>query len=538
VTQAVPSFDVVVPTVGRPSLVTLLDALTEAAGPRPRRVLVVDDRSDRSQPLAVGHGAIAEALAGKAKGPAASRNVGWHASVADWVAFVDDDVVPDADWLERLAADLTGAGPEVAGVQGNLRVPLPGNRPPTDWERNVAGLEEARWATADMAYRRDVLAEVGGFDERFPRAFREDADLALRVVDAGYRLEQGRRTAAHPVRAADPWISVRLQAGNADDALMRGRHGEDWYTRAGAPRGRMVRHMATTAAGMGALVALAAGKRALVAWAGAAWLAGTAELAWARISPGPRTRREVATMAVTSAVIPAAATFHRLRGELRWRGVDRSRWSGGSRSGGSRSGGTGGTPAAVLFDRDGTLVVDVAYNGDPERVQIMPGAWEAVERLRSAGVPTAVVSNQSGVGRGAISMDDVRAVNRRVEDLLGPLGPWIVCPHDPADACDCRKPAPGMVLQAAQALGVPPGRCALIGDIGADMEAARAAGARGILVPTPVTKADEVGSAPEVAADLGAAVDLLLGGLPVPPSVLSAGSGPVEPGPAEGSEAR
>ena len=79
----------------------------------------------------------------------------------------------------------------MAGSQGRLRVPLPAARPPTDWERNVAALEGARWATADLAYRRAVLAEVGGFDERFRRAYREDADLALRVVRAGYRIEQG-----------------------------------------------------------------------------------------------------------------------------------------------------------------------------------------------------------------------------------------------------------------------------------------------------------------------------------------------------------
>ncbi len=502
------SFDVVVPTVGRPSLATLLDVLASAGGPRPGRVLVIDDRPDRSEPLVPAHAAV-EVVAGRAKGPAAARNVGWRASKADWVAFVDDDVVPDPDWFHRLWSDLAGAGPDVAGNQGVLRIPLPEDRPPTDWERNVAGLENARWATADMAYRRAVLSEVGGFDERFPRAFREDADLALRVMDAGYRLERGTRTASHPVRPGGPWVSVRLQAGNADDALMRAEHGADWHQRAEAPRGRIARHVAASAAGLTALGALVTRNRSLTAWAGAAWLAGTTELAWARISPGPRTRREVATMAATSAAIPPTATFHRLAGEVRWRGRGRSRAHSSPRSSGHSP--SHPKPAAVLFDRDGTLVTDVAYNGDPERVELMPGAREAVDRLRSEGVPTAVVSNQSGVGRGTITLDQVEAVNRRVEDLLGPLGPWIVCPHAPADGCGCRKPAPGMVLQAAEALGVPAGRCALIGDIGSDMDAARAAGARGILVPTPVTRADEVGAAPEVANDLVAAVELLLG---------------------------
>jgi histidinol-phosphate phosphatase family protein len=105
----------------------------------------------------------------------------------------------------------------------------------------------------------------------------------------------------------------------------------------------------------------------------------------------------------------------------------------------------------------------------------------------------------------------VHAVNARVEELLGPLGPWAVCPHGPDDGCDCRKPAPGLILRAARELGVEPARCVVIGDIGADVEAARAAGARGILVPTPVTRAEEVAAAEEVAPDLATAVERALG---------------------------
>jgi histidinol-phosphate phosphatase family protein len=169
-------------------------------------------------------------------------------------------------------------------------------------------------------------------------------------------------------------------------------------------------------------------------------------------------------------------------------------------------------PRAVLFDRDGTLVVDVPYNGDPERVVAMPGAREAVGRLRAAGVLTAVVSNQSGVARGYIGSGQVEAVNRRVEELVGPVGPWFVCLHGPGDGCGCRKPAPGLVKAAAAELGVDPADCVVIGDIGSDVEAARAAGARAVLVPTAVTRPEEVAAAPVVAPDLAAAVELLLGG--------------------------
>ena len=168
-------------------------------------------------------------------------------------------------------------------------------------------------------------------------------------------------------------------------------------------------------------------------------------------------------------------------------------------------------PVAVLFDRDGTLVEDVPYNGDPDRVVPMPGARRAVDRLRRSGVALAQISNQSGVARGLLTLTDVAAVNKRVDELLGPLGPWLVCPHGPGDGCGCRKPAPGLVLAAAAALGVDPTACVVVGDIGADMEAARAAGARAILVPTPVTLASEVEAAPEVAATIADAVDMLVG---------------------------
>jgi histidinol-phosphate phosphatase family protein len=210
-------------------------------------------------------------------------------------------------------------------------------------------------------------------------------------------------------------------------------------------------------------------------------------------------------MVATSLVIPPVATWHWLAGWARLPGL----LADGERA--PRPVRRRELPGAVLFDRDGTLVVDVPYNGDPGRVEVMPGAREAVARLRAAGVPTAVVSNQSGVARGLIRAEQVEAVNRRVEELVGPLGPWLVCLHGPGDGCGCRKPAPGLVVEAAAALGVEPRDCVVIGDVGADVGAARAAGARSVLVPTKATRPEEVAAAPQVAPDLLAAVELVLG---------------------------
>lgn len=146
----------------------------------------------------------------------------------------------------------------------------------------------------------------------------------------------------------------------------------------------------------------------------------------------------------------------------------------------------------MLFDRDGTLIEDVPYNGDPQLVVPVAQARESLDRLRAAGFAVAVISNQSGVGRGIITIAQVESVNRRVEELLGPFAGWFYCPHAPQDACDCRKPKPKLILEAAKALGVPPICCIVIGDTSSDIEAAMNAGAIGILIDGSRTLRDAV----------------------------------------------
>jgi D-glycero-D-manno-heptose 1,7-bisphosphate phosphatase len=131
----------------------------------------------------------------------------------------------------------------------------------------------------------------------------------------------------------------------------------------------------------------------------------------------------------------------------------------------------------VLFDRDETIIVDEPFNGDPDKVVPAPDARALLDRLRAAGLPIAVVSNQSGVGRGYITMEQVDAVNRRVDELIGPFAGFFVCPHAPQDDCDCRKPKPKLILDAARALGVDPACCVVVGDRESDVAAARNAGA-------------------------------------------------------------
>lgn len=485
-------YSVVIPTTGRDSLRVLLEALGNATGPPPREIFVVDDRPGSADlPLPATRTPI-EVVRTGGRGPAAARNAGWRKARGEWIAFLDDDVVVGEDWPARLAEDLAAAAPETAASQGRITVPLPADRRPTDDERGTAALRTARWITADMAYRRSVLAAVAGFDERFPRAYREDADLALRVHLAGYDIVTGNRITTHPARRAGPLASVRAQRGNADNALMRRKFGPGWRARVGEGPGRLPRHAVTTAAGVSAVLFGLAGRRKSATAAAAAWTALTAEFAVSRILPGPRTPDEIGRMVVTSVLIPPAACRHRLRGELEHRRA-------------------AGLPLALLFDRDDTLIEDVPYLADPEKVRPMPGAVRLLRRLRAAGVRTGVVSNQSGVAKGLISPDELAAVNARVNELLGPFDTWQVCVHGAGDGCACRKPSPGLIRAAAADLRVPASRCAVIGDIGADVLAAEAAGARGILVPTARTRREEIQGAAEVADGLREAVRLAMG---------------------------
>jgi hypothetical protein len=331
---------IVVPTLGRRSLTGLLDALARQVGDRPElEILLVDDRRNGGAELPV-PGPLAtytKVLRGRGAGPAAARNLGWRSARQPWVAFLDDDVIPAPDWFDRLVADL--AVPDrIGGVQGRVRVPLPRNRRPTDWERGTAGLAAGRWITADMAYRRAALKKVGGFDERFSRAYREDAELAHRVRRAGWELIRGTRRVTHPVRAESRWVSLRVQRGNADDALLRRLYGPRWRTELGVPAGRRHRHTAVVAAGAlattaslaslalpGRLPAARTGggaRQALTATAtvsAAGWLAGTVGFAWQRIVPGPRDTAEIGTMLVTSVLIPPLAVTHWLLGWWRAR---------------------------------------------------------------------------------------------------------------------------------------------------------------------------------------------------------------------------
>ena len=141
---------------------------------------------------------------------------------------------------------------------------------------------------------------------------------------------------------------------------------------------------------------------------------------------------------------------------------------------------------AVFFDRDGTLMEEVHYCGDPAKVRVFPGVPEALRMLKEAGFRAFVITNQSGIARGLITEAQYCAVH---EELLRQIGAGLIdatyfCADPPAVPSTRRKPEPGMVLEAAAAYDIDLARSYLIGDKSADIECGQRAGTRTILVMT------------------------------------------------------
>ena len=156
----------------------------------------------------------------------------------------------------------------------------------------------------------------------------------------------------------------------------------------------------------------------------------------------------------------------------------------------------------ALLDRDGTVVIDKVYLSDPAGLEFAPGVIEGLRLMRDAGLRFIMVTNQSGVARGFFDEKTLDAIHARLRAMLAQEGIDLeaiyYCPHGPADDCRCRKPRPGLLLDAMGDFGFSPDDAVLIGDSDADMGAAAAAGVNGIRVATPDTGQD---AAADVAPD-------------------------------------
>lgn len=279
---------VVVPTCGRPDLLArCLDALEAQSLHREAyEIVVADDSRTRD-------------------GPAAARNRGWRRTRAPIVAFTDDDTVPDRYWLENALAYFDD--PTVDAVAG--RVVMPVAPAPTDYERDAQGLERAEFVTANCLIRRSLLERLGGFDERFRLAWREDSDMHFRLLAAGRRIARAAdAVVVHPVRPA-PWgVSLRQQKKVMFDALLYRNHRRLYRQR--IRRSPRWDYYVIT----GSLFLGMAFPKVLFIWG-----ALTARFFFSRLKGTSRSPWHLLDMLVTSIAIPPLAVFWRIVGALRFR---------------------------------------------------------------------------------------------------------------------------------------------------------------------------------------------------------------------------
>jgi D-glycero-D-manno-heptose 1,7-bisphosphate phosphatase len=167
---------------------------------------------------------------------------------------------------------------------------------------------------------------------------------------------------------------------------------------------------------------------------------------------------------------------------------------------------------AVFLDRDGTLMRDVDYCGDPNDVHALEGASEALRRLSDASYKLVVITNQSGIGRGYFDKQQYQAVERELSRQLGEglIAATYYCPHLPADKCNCRKPSADMVVRAARDQELELGRSFLNGDKRIDNDFGRNNGVRTIQVRTGYGRQTDPSSADFVAENLQEAANLIL----------------------------
>lgn len=319
-----PRLSVVIPTCGRPQLLQrCVDALLEQTlDPTLWELIVVDD--DHSDATREQIGRIAMLTRGtpsvlylrprRARGPAAARNCGWRAARAALVAFTDDDTIPDPDWLRQ---GLIATGPGVAAVRGRVRVPAPPVM--TDHGRMTQGLETAEFVTANCFVRRSALHRVGGFDERFRRAWREDSDLHFKLVHAyGEPPFAPDALVLHPVRDA-PWgISLKQQANTMFDALLFKKHPQLYRAKVGRLRAPPS-YYGIVFGTLGAMAALLLRSPRVAALLALFVLVLVGQFAARRLRGTSHAPSHVAEMVITSFAIPFLSLYWRLAGALRFR---------------------------------------------------------------------------------------------------------------------------------------------------------------------------------------------------------------------------
>lgn len=315
---------IVVPTYNRPALLDrCLAALTsQLVDTTHYEIIVVDDGPHQATQLVVKKWRQRMEITGPRiaylpsdgpHGPAAARNRGWQHASGELIAFTDDDTIPYRDWLARGLAAFDGS---VQAAWGRIVMPI--DHKPTDYERDAKNLENAEFVTANCFCLKSLLVELGGFDERFRLAWREDADLYFRLLQSNARIAHvPDAVVEHPIRPA-PWgVSLSQQKKVQFDALLFKKHRE-LYRKKIRPHARWDYYAVTIClAALPVAAMLGYGWISLVA--GLWWAIFTTRFCMQRLRGTVLSLSHVAEMGVTSMLIPPLAVYWRLVGIIRFR---------------------------------------------------------------------------------------------------------------------------------------------------------------------------------------------------------------------------
>ncbi|HYD63715.1 MAG TPA: glycosyltransferase family A protein [Noviherbaspirillum sp.] len=315
---------VVVPTRGRPQLLNrcLASLVLQRFDPARFEIIVVDDGPSDDTREVVASWAAHTAEQGPRityipsmgpHGPAAARNHGWRAARGAIIAFTDDDTIARADWLKN---GVRAFEEGVDAVSGRIVMPL--SHTPTDYELDAKQLETAEFVTANCFCRKQVLDDLGGFDERFRFAWREDSDLQFRLLDYQANIVyEPKAVMMHPIRPAGWGVSLQQVKKVQFDALLYKKHPSLYRSKIRAkPRWDFY---VTVLALLACVTAAIVGAAEAAVLAGLLWLYMTGRFCLQRLKRTSKAPSHVAEMIVTSALIPPLAVFWRAVGAIRFR---------------------------------------------------------------------------------------------------------------------------------------------------------------------------------------------------------------------------
>lgn len=318
-----PQISIVIPTYQRlPLLTKCLEALSQQTLPGGSfEIIVVDDGNQPTTAGAIAHfgqrTGIDTRYLGQPqrRGPAAARNRGWQAAKAPIVAFTDDDCLPEPNWLKAALARFD-QGATV--VTGQLWMPLPDR--PTHHDRTAAFLETAEFITANCFCLRSALAQVGGFEEAFDIAWREDSDLQFKLMQAGYTIQKcPEAVIIHPLREAPWYASLRDERKNRYDALLFKRHPALFRQHIPTYRGLVFQYYLIVISFVSGLIALLTGNDLIASVLFAIWLILEIGLIKARWPEGWPGWRQIQQTVFTALATPFLSIYWRLYGAFTYK---------------------------------------------------------------------------------------------------------------------------------------------------------------------------------------------------------------------------